>query len=90
MLSEIVKSDAKETKGTETQNFRDIKPESGMNVSEANKYWDNLFNGDTPPANEIGTEINEEPKQYFDDNGVKYREGNELEPNTKFERNSYT
>ena len=61
-----------------------------MNVSEANKYWDNLFNGDTPSANEIGTEINEEPKQYFDDNGVKYREGNELEPNTKFERNSYT
>lgn len=90
MFSEIVKSDAKETKGTETQNFRDIKPESGMNVSEANKYWDNLFNGDTPSANEIGTEINEEPKQYFDDSGVKYREGNELEPNTKFERNSYT
>ena len=36
MLSEIVKSDAKETKGTETQNFLDIKPESGMNVSESN------------------------------------------------------
>ena len=76
MFSEIAKSDIKETKGTETQNFRDIKPESGMNVSEANKYWDNVFNGDTPSANEIGDEINEEPKQYFDYIGVIYREGN--------------
>ena len=90
MFSEIAKSDNKETKSTETQNFRDIKPESGMNVSEANKYWDNLFNGDTPSANVIGTEVNEEPKQYFDDNGIKYREGNERETNTKFERHSST
>ena len=90
MFSEITKSDAKEAKSSEVQNFRDIKPESGINVSEANKYWDNVFNGDMLSANEIETETNEEPKQYFDDNGVKFREGNELEPNAKFERNGYT
>lgn len=90
MFSEITKSNTKEAKDTEAQNFCDIKPESGINVGEANKYWYNLFNGDMPSTNEIETETNEEPKQYFDDNGVKFREGNELEPNTKFERNGYT
>ncbi len=90
MFSEISKNDVKEIQGSETPSYRDIKPESGMSVSEANKYWDNLFNGDAPIANKIGREINEESKQYFDDNGIKYREANELEPNTRFERNGYS
>ncbi len=47
-----------------------------MSVNDANKYWDGVFDG--------------EPKQYFDDNGTKYREGDILEPNTKFERNGYS
>lgn len=47
MFSEISKGDAQEVKHTEAQNFQDIKPESGMTVSEANKYWDNIFNEKT-------------------------------------------
>ena len=43
MLSEISKNDVKEIQVSEMPSYRDIKPESGMSVSEANKYWDNLF-----------------------------------------------
>ena len=89
MLSEISKNDVKEIQGSEMPSYRDIKPESGMSVSEANKYWDNLFNGGAPEISKIGSEVNEEPKQYFDDNRIKYREGDNLKPSTKFERNGY-
>ena len=44
MFSEIDRGDAKEIKTTEVQNFQDIKPESGITVGEATKYWDNIFN----------------------------------------------
>ena len=47
MFSEISKGDAQEVKHTEAQNFQDIKPESGMTVSEANEYWDIIFNEKT-------------------------------------------
>ena len=89
MFSEISKNDVKEIQVSEMPSYRDIKPESGMSVSEANKYWDNLFNGDALATNKIDGEINEWHKQYFDDNGIKYREGAELKPSTKFERNGY-
>lgn len=89
MIGEIIKSDVIEAKETDILNFREIKPESGMNVSEAKKYWDNYFNNDSHITSYIRMEVNEKPKQYFDDNGIKYREGNELEPNKKFERNGY-
>lgn len=47
MFSEIGKGDTREIQNTETQNFQDIKSESGMTVGEANKYWDNIFNEKT-------------------------------------------
>lgn len=43
MFSEIGKNDTRELQNTEGQDFQDIKPESGMTVSEANKYWDSVF-----------------------------------------------
>ena len=85
MFSEISKGDAQEVKHTEAQNFRDIKPESGMTVSEANKYWDGVFDNGIS----TGAEIGEASNRYFDDNGNEYREGDELKPNAEFERNGY-
>ncbi len=76
MFGEVSKNEVKETQSSEMSGYQDIKPESGMSVNDANKYWDGVFDG--------------EPKQYFDDNGTKYREGDILEPNTKFERNGYS
>ncbi len=76
MFGEVSKNEVKETQSSEMSGYQDIKPESGMSVNDANKYWDGVFDG--------------EPKQYFDDNGTKYREGDMLEPNTKFERNGYS
>ncbi len=76
MFGEVSKNEVKEIQSSEMSGYQDIKPESGMSVNDANKYWDGVFDG--------------EPKQYFDDNGTKYREGDMLEPNTKFERNGYS
>ncbi len=76
MFGEVSKNEVKETQSSEMSGYQDIKPESGMSVNDANKYWDGVFDG--------------EPKQYFDDNGTKYREEDMLEPNTKFERNGYS
>ncbi len=87
--SEISNIEVREIQVSETPSYRDIKPESDISVSDADKYWDKLFNGDAPFVKKIGSEINEEPKQYFDDNGIKYREGDNLEPSIKFERNGY-
>ena len=89
MLSEISKNDAKEIQASEMPSYRDIKPESGMSVSEANKHLDSLFNRDALAVNKVDGKIGEEPKQYFDDKGIKYRERDKLEPSTKYERNGY-
>lgn len=42
--------------------------------NESKEYWNDTF----------------AKKEYFDDNGEKYREENQLEPNNKFEKNGYT
>lgn len=85
MFSEIGKNDTRELQNTEGQDFQDIKPESGMTVSEANKYWDSVFDDGIS----TGDEISEVSKQYLDDNGNEYREEDELKPNAEFERNGY-
>ena len=82
MIAEVPETDVKETKSTETDNFKKINPERDMSVSELNDSVESEFNA---VANE---ETNK--SEYFDDNGVKYREGNELLPNNEFEINSYT
>lgn len=85
MFSEIGKNDTRELQNTEGQDFQDIKPESGMTVSEANKYWNSVFDDGIS----TGDEISEVSKQYLDDNGNEYREEDELKPNAEFERNGY-
>ena len=85
MFSEIGKNDTRELQNTEGQDFQDIKPESGMTVSEANKYWNSVFDDGIS----TGDEISEVSKQYLDDNGNEYREEDLLKPNAEFERNGY-
>ena len=93
--TEKINSDLKHiTVLEEAHNFQDIKPESHMSVKDANEYWDNVLNNDVSKTDnqELGEQEpknSEEPKQYLDDNGVVYRNGDELVPNTRFEKNGY-
>lgn len=90
-MAELTKApEISESKVSKEIGFRKIKPKSDISVGDANKYWDNQLKDAILSDNEDGAISNKEPKQYFDDNGIKYREGDELEPDTKFERNGYT
>ena len=75
-------AEIQEAKVSETAGFREIKPESDIKSSDAKQFWDGQF--DNSNTNEAGQ------KEYYDDNGEKYRTGNQLEPNKKFEVNGYT
>lgn len=77
-MSEIKAKDIPEVKPPEVAGFREIKSEA-MTGAEARNYWDNRFN----------SEKTEDIKVFYDDNGEKYRVGDQLEPNTKFEVNGY-
>lgn len=84
MISEIVSNEAKETKNPSVENYKSIKPEKEMTSKEVNDFWDSEFKKEASEANnDTGT------KEYLDDNGEKYREGDHLLPNTKFEVNGY-
>lgn len=84
MISEIVSNEAKETKNPSVENYKSIKPEKEMTSKEVNDFWDSEFKKEASEINnDTGT------KEYLDDNGEKYREGDHLLPNTKFEVNGY-
>jgi hypothetical protein len=75
-----------EIKSQPVENFRNIKPDNEMSFKELTDAVRNEFNKASAP--EIsGQDSN---KEYFDDNGIKYREGNDLLPNVEFDRNGYT
>lgn len=82
MNGETHNIDTHELTSPETQGFHNIQPETGITVSEANKYWNTMFCGSSESA--------EQPqREYFDDNGTKYRDGNDLLPDMTFEINGY-
>ena len=56
--------------------FRHIKPQEGMTKREADSYWQ--------------TRVEAREKQYTDDNGKAYREGDRLLPNNEYKVNDYT
>lgn len=88
MISEIVSKDAKETKNPSVENYKNIKPEKGMTQKEADDFWDSEFKKESDAAKNESRESTDS-KEYLDDNGTKYRDGNHLLPNTKFEVNGY-
>lgn len=84
MISEIVSHDSKEVKNPSVENYKNIKPEKDMSSKEVNDFWDSEFKNEADISkNEIGV------TEYLDDNGEKYREGDYLLPNTKFEVKGY-
>ena len=80
MNSEIDKSEMNEVKNPSMENFKNIKPEHETSPKEVDDFWKAEFH-DQAEHNSA--------KEYFDDNGTKYREGNSLLPNTQFEVRGY-
>ena len=80
-----------EIRNSTPENFRNIRPEKEMTSKEVDDFWKAEFHeqaeqakiGDTAPIE------NNTAKEYFDDNGSKYREGDSLLPNTQFEVRGY-
>jgi len=73
-MAEIKNSDLTEVKNPEPEKYKDIKPESDISKSDAKNYWNEKFKQE-----DIKT----------DDNGIEYREGDNLKPNTTYEVNGY-
>ena len=84
MISEIVRNEAKEIKNPSVENYKNIKPEKEMTSKEVDDFWDSEFE---KAANEANNDAG--VKEYLDDNGEKYREGDHLLPNIKFEVRGY-
>lgn len=85
-----------ETKNIEAGNYRKIKPEGDITPAESRSFIKGLFEADSRNAESkesIKAYYNEtvgDAKVYRDDNGVIYRKGNELVPDCKYEKNTYT
>lgn len=88
MTGEISSNEFREIKNPMAENYKNIKPEGKMSNQEINDFWKNEFSGETKRDQ---TESNTEkmPKEYIDDKGVKYREGDKLQPDTQYEVNGY-
>ena len=92
MNHEISNHEGNEVKNPSAENYKKIKPESEMTSKGVSDFWNSIFhrqsnhaelNQDTSPIEKANS------KEYVDDNGIKYREGDSLLPNTKFEINGY-
>ncbi|MCR5500793.1 MAG: DNA/RNA non-specific endonuclease [Acetatifactor sp.] len=83
---EFIHSEVKDVKPQSAESYRNIKPEKEISPKELKE----AVNGEVIKArNEVESRENG-PKEYRDDNGVKYREGDTLLPNKVFEINKYT
>ena len=78
MMNEIKPKESSDIKTPETNKYQEIKPENGTTYSDSKQFWQEELSE------------NQADRTYYDDNGEKYRQGNELEPNTVFEKNGYT
>ena len=78
-------NDVQDFKSQNNENYRNIKPEKEMTTKELNEAVNSEFGkvAKEAEAQDLG------PKEYHDDNGVKYREGDSLIPNNEFEINGY-
>jgi len=88
LISEIGIGDVKENKPQAVENFKNIKPEKEMTIKELNDAVKFEFDKASEEAKTEGQE-NAGLKEYFDDNGVKFREGDNLLPNNEFEVHGY-
>lgn len=87
-MKELKTPEINEVKKPELEGFKEIKPEKGTGVEEAKIFWNDEFkNSDRVQSHDSQVDG---PKEYFDHNGEKYREGDKLEPNKEIEKNGYT
>ena len=82
---ELSHADVKDVKPQSAENYRNIKPEKEMSSKELNEAVNSEFSKAAKEAE--GQDVG--PKEYLDDNGIKYREGDILLPNNEFEVNGY-
>lgn len=93
-------SDISETKPTEINDYKMIKPKEDLSVGECRFFWDNVFSSEIKidnvlnenefeQVNEARIETRVDGKYYFDDNGKLYRVGNELAHNSDYVINGY-
>lgn len=90
-MQEFRTSDIQETKKTEVDNFKNIKPESNITVKESKEFWDNEFNKNVDSIEQENPrkETVDGITNYYDDNGRLYREDKELIPNGEYTLNDY-
>lgn len=89
MITEVMSSETKEIKSPSLENYKSIKPEKPMSTGEANDFWKSEFQNAADEYKNEAADINQS-KQYFDDNGKLYRQGDHLLPNTQYEVNGYS
>lgn len=77
-MSEIKNKDTPEAIRPEKPGSPEIKPEV-MSGADARSFWNNHFTSEQVEGRKV----------YYDDNGKKYRVGDNLETNAKFEVNGY-
>lgn len=77
-----------EIKKPEPEGFKEIRSESKMSSEEAKNFWNGRFEN-IQDNQSTENRVENLPKEYFDDNGQKYREGNDLLSNTTFEKNGF-
>lgn len=88
-MSEVKGNETKEMRNPDIDNYRNIQPEQKKSDKEVKDYWDSEFKNAAEAAKTEATDNKVEIEEYFDDNDVKYREGDYLLPNIKYEINGY-
>ena len=81
MINEVMNKDVGNQR---IENFQEIKPDNKMTSKEADNFWKKEFAKESEKAKEDYAS-----REYFDDNGEKYREGNDLLPNKEFSVRGY-
>lgn len=82
--AETFSSDVKEIKNPSLENYKNIKPENKQTTQEVNDFWKDEFRKESEAA-----KAESNTQEYRDDNGVKYRIGDNLIPNNKYEVRGY-
>ncbi|HBA47739.1 MAG TPA: hypothetical protein DCZ91_08050 [Lachnospiraceae bacterium] len=90
-MNELKVSEIPESKKSDAENYRDIRPENGMSVKAARDYWDSKFGkSEEPEHNENRRqEIVDGKVCYYDDNGKLYRTDKDLVSNCEYTINGY-
>lgn len=91
MNSKIGNKEVNEVRNLSAENFRNIKPENDMDSNKVADFWKSEFNNQAEQAKNVDPLPFEKTgaKEYYDDNGTKYREGDSLLPNAHFEVRGY-